>query len=151
MSLRTRVLEVVDIMMRVPPIFLIDEILKIGLGLPMQMDVGNITLSSSDVNATGFSANLAGGNVSSMSLTNDTITTTQNLSGAFTHSMSTMLNASTNRSFDEVIADASLSSLNRGILDTSLSTLIEILAASTCLVDILSVTLIKIAICLMGK
>lgn len=34
MSIRTRVLGMVDVFMRVPPLFVIDEILKISMGLP---------------------------------------------------------------------------------------------------------------------
>lgn len=33
MSLRTKILGLVEILLRVPPLFVIDEILKIGLGL----------------------------------------------------------------------------------------------------------------------
>lgn len=34
MSIRTKILSVVDTILRVPPLFVIDELLKIGLGLP---------------------------------------------------------------------------------------------------------------------
>lgn len=34
MSFRTKVLVLVDVIMRVPPLFIIDEILKISMGLP---------------------------------------------------------------------------------------------------------------------
>lgn len=34
MSLRTRVLRLVEIVLRVPPLFVIDEILKVGIGDP---------------------------------------------------------------------------------------------------------------------
>lgn len=34
MSMRTRILGMVDVIMRVPPLFVIDEILKISMGLP---------------------------------------------------------------------------------------------------------------------
>ncbi|EDV92687.1 GH18695 [Drosophila grimshawi] len=40
MSIRTQVLGFVDVMMRVPPIIVIDEILKIGMGLPTQLKTG---------------------------------------------------------------------------------------------------------------
>lgn len=157
MSLRTRVLEMVDVMMRVPPILLIDEILKIGLGIPTQTDLGNVTLSMSDVNNTtvhgsNISVSQAEGNLStSIPLINAT-NANKVLSGTVTPFIEMVVNGtSASPSLEQTIADVSLSSLNRGMLDTSLSTLIEILATSTCLVDILSVTLIKIAVCLLGK
>ena len=34
MSMRTKVLGMVDVLMRVPPLFVIDEMLKISMGLP---------------------------------------------------------------------------------------------------------------------
>lgn len=34
MSVRTKVLGLVDVIMRVPPLFIIDEILKISMGIP---------------------------------------------------------------------------------------------------------------------
>lgn len=36
--MRTKILNVVDIILRVPPLFVIDELLKIGLGLPFIND-----------------------------------------------------------------------------------------------------------------
>ena len=38
MSLRSRVLGIVEVLLRVPPLFVIDEILKIGLGLSEYQD-----------------------------------------------------------------------------------------------------------------
>lgn len=35
MSVRTKILGMVDVLMRVPPLFVIDEILKISMGIPM--------------------------------------------------------------------------------------------------------------------
>lgn len=34
MSLRSKVLSLVDVILRVPPLFIIDELFRIGLGLP---------------------------------------------------------------------------------------------------------------------
>lgn len=39
MSMRTKVLGMVDVMMRVPPLFVIDEILKISMGLPTATNI----------------------------------------------------------------------------------------------------------------
>lgn len=51
MSVRTKVLGLVDVIMRVPPLFVIDEILKIGMGLPNSfsiMDIENATISGTN-------------------------------------------------------------------------------------------------------
>lgn len=151
----------VDVMMRVPPILLIDEILKIGLGIPMQTDVSNVTLPMSEINnnttidhsSSNISVSLAEGNLSTSSIPLFNATNTNKvLSDTIKPLIEMVVNGtSANPSLEQTIADVSLSSLNRGMLDTSLSALIEILATSTCLLDILSVTLIKIAVCLLGK
>lgn len=39
MSMRTKVLGMVDVIMRVPPLFVIDEILKISMGLPTATNI----------------------------------------------------------------------------------------------------------------
>lgn len=46
MSVRTKVLGLVDVLMRVPPLFIIDEILKISMGIP----AANNTNSGSTTN-----------------------------------------------------------------------------------------------------
>lgn len=63
MSVRTKMLGFVDVILRVPPIFIIDEILKIGMGIPFtpHHTVIDTTKSSSemlvdDVNATNASS-----------------------------------------------------------------------------------------------
>lgn len=51
MSFRLRLRELIDVILRVPPLFLIDELLRIGLGLPYQteneisLDIDNSTVS----------------------------------------------------------------------------------------------------------
>lgn len=46
MSVRTKVLGLVDVIMRVPPLFIIDEILKISMGIPAQTNLGSSTTGS---------------------------------------------------------------------------------------------------------
>lgn len=41
MSVRTKVLGLVDVIMRVPPLFIIDEILKISMGIPPNANTTN--------------------------------------------------------------------------------------------------------------
>lgn len=38
MSFRLRVRDLIDVLLRVPPLFLIDELLRIGLGIPFQTE-----------------------------------------------------------------------------------------------------------------
>lgn len=46
MSVRTKMLGFVDVILRVPPIFIIDEILKISMGLPFTTHNGSTILNS---------------------------------------------------------------------------------------------------------
>lgn len=48
MSLQTRLLNLVDVLLRVPPLFIIDELFRIGLGFPVNLD------GASEANTTGF-------------------------------------------------------------------------------------------------
>lgn len=62
MSFRAKVLGLVDVMMRVPPILVIDEILKIGMGLPTRLypptDKTNSGLTTDDdINSSSNSTN----------------------------------------------------------------------------------------------
>lgn len=63
MSLRTRVLNLVDVLLRVPPLFVIDELLRIGLGVQEQVDSttatiqnDNSTISDTVVENSGYDA-----------------------------------------------------------------------------------------------
>lgn len=49
MSVRTKVLGLVDVIMRVPPLFIIDEILKISMGIPASnTNLGSTTIGTSE-------------------------------------------------------------------------------------------------------
>lgn len=62
MSLRTRVLNLVDVLLRVPPLFVIDELLRIGLGVQEQVEStttiqnDNSTISDNIVENTAYDA-----------------------------------------------------------------------------------------------
>ena len=62
MSLRTRVLNLVDVLLRVPPLFVIDELLRIGLGVQEQVETtatiqnDNSTIIDSIVENTSYDA-----------------------------------------------------------------------------------------------
>lgn len=48
MSIRTKILGLVDVIMRIPPLFLIDELLKINMNLPEQNEIYFLNLFESD-------------------------------------------------------------------------------------------------------
>lgn len=60
MSLRSKALALVEVLLRVPPLFVVDEFLKISLGLPVSggeevsalsnVTVDHVDITSSDVN-----------------------------------------------------------------------------------------------------
>lgn len=60
MEIRERILSFADVIMRVPPLFIIDELLRIGLGLPND----NIVLDSTE---NGFKTTNVGTIVNSIS------------------------------------------------------------------------------------
>lgn len=49
MSVRTKMLGFVDVILRVPPIFIIDEILKISMGLPFNTQTNDPTLDANQM------------------------------------------------------------------------------------------------------
>lgn len=49
MSVRTKMLGFVDVILRVPPIFIIDEILKISMGLPFNTQTNDPTLDTNQM------------------------------------------------------------------------------------------------------
>lgn len=55
MSLRSKALALVEVLLRVPPLFVVDEFLKISLGLPVSNGeevsvLSNVTIDHVDVN-----------------------------------------------------------------------------------------------------
>lgn len=55
MSVRTRILGMVDVIMRVPPLFVIDEILKNSMGLPMSSTGTTTAATTTTTSSDGFS------------------------------------------------------------------------------------------------
>lgn len=49
MSVRTKMLGFVDVILRVPPVFIIDEILKISMGLPFNTKTNDPTLDPNQI------------------------------------------------------------------------------------------------------
>lgn len=58
MSVRTKILGMVDVIMRVPPLFVIDEILKISMGIPMLPSDSDKELSNQTLFTTEEAENL---------------------------------------------------------------------------------------------
>lgn len=149
MSIRTKVLGMVDIMMRVPPIIIIDELLKIGLGLPGQyvastansMDSGG---GSDIVDAIGLN-NTANLNPL-LNITTATTTTLEVTEAVAAAAAAAVVNSSTTAATSSV-----LNATASGFFSNAFGTLLEEMANDTYITDLLSITTIKFIICLFGK
>ncbi|XP_023308898.2 protein TRC8 homolog isoform X2 [Lucilia cuprina] len=143
MSIRTKVLGMVDVMMRVPPILVIDEILKIGMGLPSR---SYQTANSVD----------AGGGISTSTET-DAFSTDNLLNNNTEASASSMaynvlnnVTNITNATLEQTIDNATAAATAGGILSSSFGSILEDLAKDIYLSDLLSITSVKIIICILG-
>lgn len=125
MSIRTKVLGMVDVMMRVPPILVIDEILKIGMGLPSR------TYSANSVDS--------GGGID-VPLNNNTDT-------SIAYNILTNVTNFTNASLEQAIDNATTG----GFLSSSFGVLIDDFAKDMYITEILSMTAAKIALCVFSK
>lgn len=158
MSIRTQVLGFVDVMMRVPPIMVIDEILKIGMGLPTRLYPDKVGGTESLTTVEAVS------NSNSASSTTDKFhnlkaffgigsdeSTTGSVSAAVTDSVSTSISNSSQQILEQTIEDASKSANINGMLSTNFNTLMDDLAHDDMLADLLSITTVKFVVCLLGK
>lgn len=149
MSIRTKVLGMVDVMMRVPPIIVIDEILKIGMGLPSRtyqiinsVDAGGGLPSDPVVIA------------EATALLNNTSTDDSDLSQSATSTVYDLFSNVTNYSnatLEQAIDNATAAAAAGGILSNSFGAMLEDLAKDMYLADLLSITSVKFIICLLGK
>jgi len=150
MSIRTQVLGFVDVMMRVPPIIVIDEILKIGMGLPTRLYPDKVSATEAVAATTTTPAP-------------DTETNTDPFStikaflgmGSDQTTVSSVITSSISNTSQEIleksIENASKSAHANGLLSNNFNTLIDELAHDGMLSDILSITTIKFVICLLGE
>lgn len=148
MSIRTQVLGFVDVMMRVPPIMVIDEILKIGMGLPTRLYPDKV--GGTDSLTTVEAVNNGGGST-------DTFRSLKSFFGIGSDEPSTSMPDSISTSntsheiLEQTIEDASKTANTNGMLSNNFNTLMDELAHDDMLADILSITTVKFVICLLGK
>ncbi|XP_034484784.1 protein TRC8 homolog isoform X2 [Drosophila innubila] len=159
MSIRTQVLGFVDVMMRVPPIMVIDEILKIGMGLPTRLYPDKVT----PTDAVTTSTTSPGTGYMDVNTSTDTFstikaffgmgsdeTTTATAAAAAVSAVTSSISNSSQEILEKSIENASKSAHANGLLSNTFNTLIDELAHDGMLSDILSITTIKFVICLLG-
>uniref|UniRef100_A0A1B0BMI5 TRC8-like N-terminal domain-containing protein n=1 Tax=Glossina palpalis gambiensis TaxID=67801 RepID=A0A1B0BMI5_9MUSC len=138
MSVRTKVLGMVDVMMRVPPILVIDEILKIGMGLPSR------SYTDKSVDKGGGASDISSFHHQSSNNSIDAAAGTDSISNF------DMFTQVTNASLEKAIDNASTAAIAGGVLSSSFGNLIDELAKDSYLSDLLSITSIKFVICVLG-
>lgn len=137
MSVRTKMLGFVDVILRVPPIFIIDEILKISMGLPFATQ-NDSTVLESNSQITTISGS-AGVPTDSM-LFNDNSSSSTISSSNFSSNSSSSLEQFLNTSSAELFGDAMSAAANSAAA-----------ADDTEFYKIVSLTSLKFLSCLLGK
>ncbi|XP_067617646.1 protein TRC8 homolog isoform X2 [Eurosta solidaginis] len=144
MSLRTKVLGLVDVMMRVPPILVIDEVLKISMGLPTRFYP-----AATDLDVVGAGSELS----ENQTQTENKIFT--NTPSNLANKMNAGLVNSTNpgspadeSQLERAIINASTTAATNGVLSSSFGNMMNELTQETFLSDVLSLTSVKFVICL---
>lgn len=123
MSVRTKMLGFVDVILRVPPIFIIDEILKISMGLPFSthtdsvLDSSQIPIIDTSLTSDAVSAEsiLFNGTISSNNFSNSNQSIDQFLnttSDLFGDAMSAAAAASDDTEFYKLVSMTSLKFLS---------------------------------------
>ncbi|ALC46180.1 Trc8 [Drosophila busckii] len=153
MSVRTQVLGLVDVMMRVPPIMVIDEILKISMGLPTRLYPDK----SADDTATAGAADQAqtGSETDTFSSIKAFfgMASAEETAAAAASAISNAANSAINSSqqmIERTIENASKTAHENGMLSSNFNTLMDELAQDTMLADILNTTTVKFVICVLG-
>lgn len=147
----------VDVMMRVPPIMVIDEILKIGMGLPTRLYPDKVTGTESLTTVEAVNSNRARSttvafrSVKAFFGIGSDVSTTDSVAAAVTASVSASINNNSQEILEQTIEDASKSANVNGMLSTNFNTLMDELAHDDMLANILSITTVKFVICLLGK
>ncbi|XP_011177629.2 protein TRC8 homolog isoform X2 [Zeugodacus cucurbitae] len=143
MSVRTKVLGLVDVMMRVPPILVIDEVLKISMGLPTRFYP---TPADPSLLTAEFKENQTESNAK---ITVETSTVFPELSNASLINSTSGDNAGGNSPLERAIINASTTAATSGVLSSSFGTMMNELSQDTFLSDVLSITSVKFIVCLM--
>lgn len=148
----------VDVMMRVPPIMVIDEILKIGMGLPTRLYPDKVSATDAVTTTT----TTPGTGHMDASTSSDTFSTIKSFFGmdkdettaagaAVVSAVTSSISNSSQEFLEKSIENASKSAHANGLLSNTFNTLIDELAHDGMLSDILSITTIKFVICLLGE
>lgn len=144
MSVRTKVLGLVDVMMRVPPILVIDEVLKISMGLPTRFYPAPIDPS---LLTAEFTANQTPSNTK---ITVEAPMVFTELSNASLINSTNRDNTGGDSPLERAIINASATAATSGVLSSSFGTMMNELSQDTFLSDVLSITSVKFIICLIG-
>lgn len=141
MSVRTKMLGFVDVILRVPPIFIIDEIFKISMGLPFSTQNDSSILensSNSQISIINTASEATGGSADGDSmLFNDNSSISSTISSSNFSSNSSSLEQFLNTSSAELFGAAAAAAANS--------------ADDTEFYKIVSLTSLKVLSCLLGK
>ncbi|XP_030369826.1 protein TRC8 homolog isoform X2 [Scaptodrosophila lebanonensis] len=140
MSVRTKVLSFVDVMMRVPPIMVIDEILKVGMGLPTRLYPNSVTKDTDG----GQAAAPTDASNSTYAVLRRTFF------GLIGDDAAASAINTTQAMLERSIDNASKTAQTGGMLSSSFNALMDELAQDATLADILTMTTVKFVICLLG-
>ncbi|XP_034663252.1 protein TRC8 homolog isoform X2 [Drosophila subobscura] len=143
MSMRTKVLGLVDVMMRVPPVLVIDEILKIGMGLPTRFYPDTSPPQSPVAEDVGFLAD-----ADTPGAAAEAFATLKAFLGLGDEAQSSM--TPTASPLEQTIDNASKKAMTNGMLSTGFNSLMSELSHDETLADVLSITTVKFMICLFG-
>ncbi|XP_037807894.1 protein TRC8 homolog isoform X2 [Lucilia sericata] len=147
MSIRTKVLGMVDVMMRVPPILVIDEILKIGMGLPSRSyQTANSVDAGGGVSPTTETDAFSTDNL----LNNNTEASAVTAVSSVAYNVLNNVTNITNATLEQTIDNATAAATAGGILSSSFGNILEDLTKDIYLSDLLSITSVKIIICILG-
>lgn len=156
MSVRTKMLGFVDVILRVPPIFIIDEILKISMGLPfntqtndptldtnhMSIMDGAITSAATTTTTTTSAASDADNNI----LVNGSSSISSNLSNSFSAA------AAINSTLEQIFNETTNSMFGGGeAASAAAAGTAEAFVDDTEFYKLLSLTTLKFFSCLLGK
>lgn len=141
MSVRTKMLGFVDVILRVPPIFIIDEILKISMGLPFATQNDSTVLETSNSQLTTISGS-AGVPTDSMLFNDNSSSSTISSNNFSSNSSSSSLEQFLNTSSAELFGDAMSAAANSAAAAA---------ADDTEFYKIVSLTSLKFLSCLLGK
>ncbi|XP_050341077.1 protein TRC8 homolog isoform X1 [Bactrocera neohumeralis] len=142
MSVRTKVLGLVDVMMRVPPILVIDEVLKISMGLPTRFYPSP---SDPSLLTAEFTANQTPSNTK---MTVEASTVFTELNNASLINSTSGDNAGGDSPLERAIINASATAATSGVLSSSFGNMMNELSQDTFLSDVLSITSVKFIVCL---